>query len=602
SRRQDTGFTQYGAHTKLAAQLADNQNLTLWYQRSDLDRVRGYKDLWGGLGRLRSDFEPQALQFFYARYEKSGLGLLDSLSGTFSVNSQSDGSIRQGLRATGEITRDESRVNSFGYAAQATTHIASRNAVVFGGEIYNEHAGAWRDDTDPRTTIPVGKRALYPNGSRYTTYGLFAQDTLDLVRGKIRATFGARYTRVNFKTFADRNRNAAGNNLGVIDSSQTFDDLTFNANLSWHVTSAFALNILTGRGFRAPNLNDLGALGLNDLGYEIPAEAAAAAGGLIGTGDGEGVASNGKKVSALRAERLFNYEFGATLRLRRLYVRAHAFDAGLKDPIVRRTLLFPAGGVPSQLAGIAVTPIAQTAAQRARNVVSVATPFDPRAVKAFVNEGKAKYYGVETIFHYTISPQWSAEGNYSYLVGRELDPNRFIRRLPPQQGFLAIRFQPGGRSDWIELSGNFSGAQRRLSGGDLTDERIGAARRRSDVTDFFQGSLVRPFMNAGADGVFGTVDDLFAPTNETVAQIRDRVLPIGATINGVRITDDNARAPLYTKTAGFASLNLRGGVAIAENVSLNLALMNLLDRNYRIHGSGIDAPGVNLFVGLRFSF
>ena len=602
SRQQDTGFTQYGAHTKLAARLPDGQNLTLWYQRSDLDRVRGYKDLWGGLGRLRSDFEPQALQFLYARYEKSGPGFLDSFSGTFSINSQSDGSIRQGLRATNTITRDESRVNSFGYALQATTHIASRNAVVFGGEIYNERVGAWRDDIDPRTNIPLEKRALYPNGSRYTTYGLFAQDTLDLVRGKIRATFGGRYTRVDFKTFADRNRAAAGNNLGVIDSSQTFDDLTFNANLSWRMTSALALNFLTGRGFRAPNLNDLGALGLNDLGYEIPAEAAAAAGGLIGTGDGEGVASNGKKVSALRAERLFNYEFGATLRLRRLYVRAHAFDAELKDPIVRRTLLFPAGGAPSQLAGIAVTPIAQTAAQRTQNVVSAATPFDPRAVKAFVNEGKAKYYGVETVFHYTISPQWSAEGNYSYLVGRELDPNRFIRRLPPQQGFLAIRFQPGGRSDWIELSGNFSGAQRRLSGGDVTDERIGAARRRSDITDFFQGSLVRPFINAGADGVFGTADDLFAPTNETVAQIRDRVLPIGATINGALITDDNARAPLYTKTAGFASLNLRGGVAVAENVSLNLALMNLLDRNYRIHGSGIDAPGVNLFVGLRFSF
>jgi outer membrane receptor protein involved in Fe transport len=600
ARQQDTGFTQFGAHTKLVARFPRNQNLTLWYQRSELEGVRGHKDLWGGLGRLRSDFEPQALQFFYGRYEKSGLGFIDSLSGTFSINSQSDGSIRQGLRATNIVTRDESLVNSFGYALQATTHVTNRNAIVFGSEIYNERISAQRDETAPRVNIPIERRALYPDGSRYTTYGLFAQDTFDVMGGRLRATFGGRYTRVDFKTFADRNRDVAGNNLGVIDSAQTFDDLTFSANLSWQVTGVFVLNFLAGRGFRAPNLNDLGALGLNDLGYEVPAEAAA--GGLIGISDGEGVASNGKRVSALRAERLFNYEIGATLRLRRLYARAHAFDAELKDPIVRRTLLFPASSVPTQLAGIGVVPIAQTAAQRAQNVVSVATALDPRAVKAFVNEGAAKYYGIEAIFRYAVSTQWSAEGNYSYLVGRELDPNRLIRRLPPQQGFLALRFQPGGKRPWFELSGNFSGAQERLSGGDLTDERIGAAHRRRDIGDFFQGSLIRQFISAGADGVFGTADDLFTPTGETALQIQDRALPIGAAVNGVRIVDDNTRAPLYTKTAGFASLNLRFGIALAENVVLNIALMNFLDRNYRVHGSGVDAPGINLFAGLKFSF
>ena len=53
-----------------------------------MDDVRGYKDMWGGLGRLRSDFQPQGLEFFYTRYEKLGVGKLDWLSGTFSINSQ----------------------------------------------------------------------------------------------------------------------------------------------------------------------------------------------------------------------------------------------------------------------------------------------------------------------------------------------------------------------------------------------------------------------------------------------------------------------------------------------------------------------------------
>jgi hemoglobin/transferrin/lactoferrin receptor protein len=601
NRQQDTGFTHYGWHTKMAVRLSQNQSLTLRYQGSQLDDVRGYKDLWGGLGRLRSDFEPQGLHFFYARYEKFKVFFLDSLSGTFSINSQSDGSIRQGLRETDRIIRDESQVNAFGYAAQATTHIGNRQAIVFGGELYGEDIDAFRQETDPRVGVPIERRALYPNGSQYATLGLFAQDSLDIVRGKLRASFGGRYTRVHFQTFADRNRDSSGNGLGVIDSSQNFRDFTYNAGLSWQVTSEFALHALIGRGFRAPNLNDLGALGLNDLGYEIPAQAAVVPGGLIGVSDGEGVAASGRRVTALIAEKLFNYEFGATVRLRRLYVRAQAFDAELKDPIVRRTLLFPAGSVPSSLAGVAVSPIAQTAAQQAQNVVSVATPLDPRAVKAFVNEGQAKYYGFETIFNYAISPRWFAEGNYSFIAGRELNPNRFVRRLPPQQGFAALRFQPRGRL-WVELSGRFSGAQERLSGGDITDERIGAARSRRDIADFFQAALIRPLINPGADGSPGTGDDIFGPTNETLSQIRDRVLPIGATINGVKIVDDTTRAPLYVRTAGFATMNLRSGIAVSENISLHLALMNLLDRNYRVHGSGLDAPGINFYLGLRFSF
>ena len=74
SRQKDTGFTQSGFHSKLTARLAHQQNLTFRYQRSDQDDVRGYKDLWGGLGRLRSDFQPQRLQFFYTRYEKLRVG------------------------------------------------------------------------------------------------------------------------------------------------------------------------------------------------------------------------------------------------------------------------------------------------------------------------------------------------------------------------------------------------------------------------------------------------------------------------------------------------------------------------------------------------
>lgn len=604
-RQQDTGFAQYGWHAKLAAQLTQAQNLTMWYQRGELDGVRGYKDLWGGLGRLRSDFAPQTLDFFYTRYEKQRLGWLDSLSGTFSVNAQHDGSVRQNLLATDRVTTDDNAVAVYGAAMQATTHLGARQAVVFGGELYRELIRASRVEFDAVTRNAVQKRALYPSGSRYTTLGLFAQHSGEWWQGRLRTSLGGRFTRVGFSTNAAANRTVTGINLGVTDAAEDFQDFTFNANVTWRIGAGWQLHALSGRGFRAPNLNDLGALGLNDLGYEVPASEAVKANALMGASDGENALPSGQRVAALRAESLFNYELGLSYQARRMYLRAQLFDAELHDPIVRRTLLFAADQPPATLAGIPVTPIAQTADQRARNVVAVATALDPRAVKAFVNDGRARYYGLESLARLALGARWTLEGQYSFIAGRELNPNRNIRRLPPQQGGLSVRYQPSfwrGRLASVELCGEVAGAQTRLSSGDVTDERIGAAFRRRDISDFFRSTRVSPWINAGADGRFGTTDDVFSPTGETLAQMSNRVLPLGAVINGVRITDDNARAPLFPNTPGYAVLHLRSTWRLTENVHADFAVMNLLDKNYRIHGSGVDAPGRNFFVRLRYQF
>jgi hemoglobin/transferrin/lactoferrin receptor protein len=601
-RQTGTGFSQSGVHTKLAVRLGEQHNVTTWFQASETDGVQGYKDLWGGLGRMRSDFDPQRLKFFYSRYETLGMNGLDSLSGTFSINSQTDGSIRQNLNLSDPITTDEARVDAFGYAVQATAHLASRHAFVFGGEIYHEHIDARREVTSPPTGRVEQRRALYPNGSEYRTSGLFAQDVLTIAPDRLRAVIGGRFTHVQVETFSDRNRSDSGVDLGVVDSDQTFHDWTYNVGLTWQATDALSLNFLTGRGFRAPNLNDLGALGLNDLGYEVPASAALDTGGLVGASDGEGALSTGRPVTGLKAERLFNYELGAALRRNKLYTRVHFFDAELKEPIVRRTLLFPLESLPSSLSAVPVVPIPPSNGQRAQGVGSVATSLDPRAVKAFVNDGAARYYGLDALVNYRLGTRWQIEGTYSYLVGHDLNPTRPVRRLPPQQTLVTARYQPGGRLAWIEAGALVSGSQSKLSGGDITDERIGAARSRNDINSFFRGSLIAPYVLPGADGRLGTADDVFGVTQETVAQIRDRVLPLGATINGVTVVDDSTRVPLYLETPAFVRLDLGAGLTLARRVRLDLAMSNVLDRNYRVHGSGVDAPGVNVFARLRITY
>ncbi len=602
NRLQDTDFAQFGGHSKLSFHLPSDQSLTLWYQHSEQSGVRGYKDLLGGQGQLQSSFEPQSLNFLYARYEKLKVGSLDSLTGTFSVNSQRDGTVRQGLRSSDTITRDFTRVNSYGYAVQATSHVSNRQALVFGSETYQEHIDSTRLQQIPGTGQNTERRALYPNGSNYTTMGFFGQDSIDLVRGKLRAVIGGRITAVRFRTFEERNRDSLNRPLGVVDSSQTFSDVTFNSSLAWQMTPNFGLNLLVGRGFRAPNLNDLGAIGLNDLGYEVPAAEVAAAGALVGTDSGESALSIGKRAEKLQAEKLYNYELGFTIQTRRLYGRVHVFNAELLDPIVRRTVLFEANRVPSSIAGIPVLPIPPSPLQQQQGVVTVATAFDPRAVKAFVNDGQQRFYGLESLAQYNLSSTWTIDANYTFLVGRDLNPNRPLRRLPPQQGILSLRFTPGGSRVWLQADGILAGPQERLSGGDLSDERIGAERRRRDIADFFRGARVSPYLRTGTDGIAGTADDTFSPTNETLSQIQGRVLPVGAIVNGVRVIDDNTRVPLFLKTAGYFSLNFNAGIRLTEKSSLNLAVRNLLDTNYRVHGSGIDSPGINVYLGYTLQF
>ena len=55
-------------------------------------------------------------------------------------------------------------------------------------------------------------------------------------------------------------------------------------------------------------------------------------------------------------------------------------------------------------------------------------------------------------------------------------------------------------------------------------------------------------------------------------------------------------------TAGFGTLNLLLSWQATERFSTGLRLQNLGDKQYREHGSGIDAPGRNLGAWVDFVF
>ena len=51
---------------------------------------------------------------------------------------------------------------------------------------------------------------------------------------------------------------------------------------------------------------------------------------------------------------------------------------------------------------------------------------------------------------------------------------------------------------------------------------------------------------------------------------------------------------------GWFTLNVRAGYSITKNLRLNVACENITDNRYRVFASGINAPGRNFIVSLRF--
>ncbi|MBN1809838.1 MAG: TonB-dependent receptor [Planctomycetes bacterium] len=124
--------------------------------------------------------------------------------------------------------------------------------------------------------------------------------------------------------------------------------------------------------------------------------------------------------------------------------------------------------------------------------------------------------------------------------------------------------------------------------------------------------------------VFGTIAYTYG-RNETDNEPVTRIPPFNGTA-GVRVEQDSGRwwSEFFMQwaarqdrlssgdvsdvripaggTSGWATLNLRGGVNVNENLSINAGLMNLEDVRYRIHGSGIDAPGLNAMLSLECRF
>lgn len=577
-RLQDTAFTQGAGYLRFFWNPRQDQTLSVTYHRGEQFGGRRYDQLNGGNGNLINSFSPQLLDFFYARYEKRQLAWLDSLGGTFSYNRQRDNRRFQGGSGNplATIQDDDSVTSVLGYQGQATTHFGTHHAFLFGGEVYDEFIDAHAETLNPATGARALVRGRFPNGSRYTSYGAFAQHSSEWLTSRLRTQAGLRYSGTRFRTFADKN--PVLNGVATVPNFSTLlNDVTFQTGVSYRLLSWLSVFGSFSRGFRAPNTNDFSSVGLTSNGFEVSPEQAAAADGLVGSTASATAVSTGQRVSQLAPESLFDFEGGARFLSGRFSGSLSAFQYNLRDFITKRTLILPPGALGQTIGGVTITQQLATGA--------VITALDARPVITRVNIGEVRLRGFEAEGRMKLASAWLVSGNVSYLRGTDVQTGStpdIEGGLPPLHGILSVRWQPSGRPFWVEAFGYWSDKQDRLSSLELADQRIGATRSRSSIAAFFNHGAVARGLVAGG---------ILLPTGETLAQVQDRVLGVG--VNS---------APLFRSTAGFATLNLRGGYRTGERSEIIWVLENVLDKNYRLHGSGVDSPGRNVQLSYNFRF
>lgn len=594
-RLQDTGYLHYGSTAKILYKIANDQQLSFFYQHTTERNTRLYFLLNGGFGTQGANFSPQVLDFFYTRYKKQDLGFLDSLVATFSVNRQRQ---QFGLQTTVDpISFTEARVNTaYGYALQGTTNIGSTQFLTIGGEFYYERV------KDARRLSFLNQqsliRGIVPNNTRYLNYGAYIQDTVEIIPGKVRLNGGVRYSAFFYKTDSKKNVLDSFGNATVPDLSIRNDDVTFNLEGIVFVKQRLSLIANVTRGFRSPNVVDLGSVGSLPSGVEVLTSEAQALGGFIGTTADATAVSTGRKVSPLRPESLINYEVGAKFQDEHFRSTITFFSGTIDGFINQRTLILPQGAVGKIIGGLPI--VSQDPVTGA-----VTTPVDPRPVIVKANATNVRLYGIELSSQIKLSNQLTLSGNFSYLRGIDKKPatlipllgDKVMKRsadipeieggLPPATGFISLRYQSMQKHFWIEAYSNMASFQDRLSSQDLTDVRIGGARSRGDIAFFFFNRAIA----LGLVGVNRNSVPVLLKTGETLQQVQDRVLGTGV-----------IRSPLFISTPGFATFNLRGGIDLTEHNNVTIILENILDKNYRLHGSGVDAPGINLVVRYSWRF
>jgi hemoglobin/transferrin/lactoferrin receptor protein len=253
--RPFTGFTQRSADFKWQATIAPGHALMLSLQSSEQPRTPRHDALVPGFGQSTPEnavffFEPQQRRFAQMRWR------IDRPNRMFDTAELRFGRQRvvddRRLRDTGSsnLDRERNRDTTTGVSGQFGKDIGDGHHLSYGFEHYRDEVASSKTRVDVDTGALSVRVPRFPDGSRMHGWAVYVGD--DWRKGRFDLNYGARYSRFDISI------PAIGTTPGV---SLTPDDLTGNVGLAFELSDDVRLVANLGRGFRAPNIFDLGVFG-----------------------------------------------------------------------------------------------------------------------------------------------------------------------------------------------------------------------------------------------------------------------------------------------------------------------------------------------------
>lgn len=393
--QQPSGYKENALDIKFKWQLNSQWLLTAAHQQLQQNNVPLYHRVF--LENFAYyQFDPQKRSLSYLRIEgKTQHPLLSKLS--FTASSQINKERRNYWR-NGNANRfiEDDRVNTVGLTADVFSVINSNWTANSGVEFYADQVTSSTQQIAIANEATVDQRGLYPNNARMQNFSLYSLHHLAL--GKFNVEAGVRYNTLQIEV-----------DTAIVKPSS----LVFNAALLYQISKTQSVYASYSTGYRAPNIDDMGTLGLVDFRYEVPAY-------------------------GLKPEKTFNTELGYKIHTKKAQLSMAFYYMHLTNIINRIQL------VGQQVGGYNV----------------------------YIKENNQESFirGMEYDVQIAITKQLLVSTNGAYSFGQNTSRAEPMRRIPPFNGRTFIQLtQPNIQ---YSLEYIYAAAQNRLAQGDKDDNRI----------------------------------------------------------------------------------------------------------------------------------